>query len=77
MTLYKEPILINKIESQNKADFPVTTSVDAILSDDKEGKCVSETYINNIQKTGNSVLFAKQPVLKINVVDKKNQRDGF
>ena len=77
MTLYKEPILINKIESQNKADFPVTTSVDAILSDDKEGKCVSETYINNIQKTGNYVLFAKQPVLKINVVDKKTKETVF
>ena len=77
MTLYKEPILINKIESQNKADFPVTTSVDAILSDDKEGKCVSETYINNIQKTRNYVLFAKQPVLKINVVDKKTKETVF
>ena len=77
MALYKEPILINKSESRNKADFPITTSVDAILPDDKEGKCVSEAYINNIQKTENYILFDKQPVLKINVVNKNNKETVF
>lgn len=77
MTLYKEPILINKSESRNKADFPITTSVDAILPGDKEGKCVSEAYINNIQKTGNYILFDKQPVLKINVINKNNKKTVF
>ena len=77
MALYKEPILINKSESRNIADFPITTSVDAILPDDKEGKCVSEAYINNIQKTENYILFDKQPVLKINVVNKNNKETVF
>lgn len=77
MTLYKEPISIRKLDSKNKADFPITTSVDAILPDDKEGKCVSETYINNIQKTGNYILFDKQPVLKISVVDKNTKETVF
>ena len=77
MALYKEPILINKSESRNKADFPITTSVDAILPDDKEGKCVSEAYINNIQQTENYILFDKQPVLKINVVNKNNKETVF
>lgn len=77
MTMYKEPISISKNESKNIADYPVTTSVDAILPNDNEGKCVSETYINNIQKTGNYVLFDKQPVLKINVVDKETKKTVF
>lgn len=77
MTLYDKPITINKITSNDINDFPVTSSVDAILADDTEGKCVSDIYINNIQKTGNYVLFDKQPVVKINVVNKSTKETVY
>ncbi len=77
MTLYDKPITINKLTSTDINDFPVTSSVDAILADDTEGKCVSDIYINNIQKTGNYVLFDKQPVVKINVVNKSTKETVY
>ncbi len=73
MTLYEKPFSVDKLSSSDTKDYPVTCSVDAILKDDTEGKCVSDTYINNIQKTGNYVLFDKQPVVKINVVNKSTK----
>ncbi len=77
MTLYEKPFTVNKSSTNNIANYPVTKSVDAILSDDTEGKCVSDTYINNIQKTGNYVLFDKQPVVKIAVIDKETKQTVF
>ncbi len=77
MTLYEKPFTVNKSSTNNIANYPVTKSVDAILLDDTEGKCVSNTYINNIQKTGNYVLFDKQPVVKIAVIDKETKQTVF
>lgn len=77
MTLYEKPFKVNKSSTNNIVNYPVTKSVDAILPDDTEGKCVSDTYINNIQKTGNYVLFDKQPVVKIAVIDKETKQTVF
>lgn len=71
MEKYENAIRIDKKTNHVKSDYPLTTSVDAILPEDKEGKCVSDTYINNIQKTGNYVFYDKQPVLNIQVINKE------
>ena len=44
-----EGINVYQDRIKSKTDYPCTTSVDAILSYDFEGKCVSNNYINNIK----------------------------
>ncbi len=73
MTKYETAISVDKKSDHQKSDYPFTTSVDAILPEDKEGKCVSDTYINNIQKTGNYVFYDKQPILFIQVRNKETK----
>lgn len=53
------------------SDYPCTTSVDAILPYDNEGKCVSNNYIYNIQKTGNYKLSPKQSTVSVILEDKE------
>ena len=75
--LYKKPIRLEKITSKNLDDYPLTTSVDGILEWDHEGKCVSDIYNNNIQRTGNYPLFQKQNVVTIRVIKKDTKETVF
>lgn len=75
MTPYTAPIPLSRIESDDPEDFPLTTSVDAILASDTEGRCISYTYINNIQNTGRYVLSPKQNVLTIRFRDAQADAD--
>lgn len=66
---YTSPLIIEPLYSNDKDDYPLTTSVDAILANDYDGKCVSYSYINNIQNTGSYVFFPKQNVISISFID--------
>lgn len=69
--LYQEPINIEKIVSNDLKDYPLTTSVDGVLEEDTEGKCVSTIYNNNIQLSNNYPLFQKQNTITIRLVNKE------
>lgn len=73
MVIYEKDseIDIKKVTSKSTSDYPLTTSVDGILENYTGGKCSSDAYINNIQKTGDYVLYDKQPVVTIKVTDKE------
>lgn len=66
---YTLPLIIEPIYSNDKDDYPLTISVDAILANDYGGKCVSTSYINNIQNPGSYVFFPKQNVVSISFID--------
>ena len=68
--LYIEPIKIEKLETRDKKDFPLTTSVDGILANDTGGKMSSKQYINNIQIPGKYYLKDKQNIVTIRYIDK-------
>lgn len=68
-TRYNSPITISKLPSNTPEEFPLTRSVDAILAGDNGGKCVSQIYIDNIQKPGNYPMFQKQNVITIKYND--------
>ncbi len=73
---YQYPIIIDSKKITSLTQIPFTTSVDGILKDDYEGKCVSENYNNNIQRNKNYYLkMDKQPVLTIRVYDTKTKQD--
>ena len=72
-TKYKEPIELEQIVTDDLDDYPLTTSVDGILAHDKEGKCVSDIYNNNIQRTGKYPLFQKQNTITVRLVDKETK----
>lgn len=55
-------------------DYPCTTSVDAILAYDNEGKCISYSYINEIQKGGNYRLFPKETVVNVILKEKETNK---
>ena len=61
---------VEKIETNDILDYPMTTSVDGILAHDNEGKCVSDIYNNNIQRPGKYPMFQKQNTISLRVVDK-------
>ena len=66
---YEEPFVLSLFTDFKLANYPLTTSVDAILASDTGGKCVSNMYINNIQKRGKYVLSNKQQVVTIKYID--------
>lgn len=70
-----EKIKIRKPRVESLMDYPITTSVDAILAWDNLGKCVSNNYISNIQNPKNYKLFPKQAVLKVKLVHKETQKE--
>ena len=69
---YVKPLELSKIPITNILDYPMTASVDGILADDSGGKCVSDIYNNNIQRTGKYPLFQRQNVVSICLVDKES-----
>ncbi len=68
-TMYLNKITINLFGEKANRDYPLTTSVDAILANDTGGRCISYNYINNIQKPQNYILSDKQCVVTIKFVD--------
>ena len=70
--LYTEPIYVDKKESKERKDFPLTTSVDGILMNDHGGKVQSQNYINNIQKPSKYNFSPLQKVITINYIDANN-----
>lgn len=66
---YNDGIDIAVNEEKKLSNYLLTTSVDAILEGDTGGKCVSNMYINNIQKPSKYVLSDKQNVVTIKYVD--------
>lgn len=66
---YTEPIKVFELPIPNKSFYPLTTSVDAVLSWDNGGKCVSYNYIENIQRNGTYSLLPKQNVITIRYLD--------
>lgn len=69
---YVKPLELSKIPITNILDYPMTASVDGILANDSGGKCVSDIYNNNIQRTGKYPLFQRQNVVTIYLVDKES-----
>ena len=67
-----EGINVYEDRLKSKTDYPCTTSVDAILSYDFEGKCVSNNYINNIQKPDSYKFKSKLNTLNVILKDKKS-----
>ncbi len=65
-----EGIKIYEDKVYDEVDYPCTTSVDATLPYDFEGKCVSYNYINNIQKPKDYKLKKKLNTLNIILKDK-------
>lgn len=66
---YDEPFVLCLFTDFKLANYPLTTSVDAILADDTGGRCISNMYINNIQNSGKYVLSNKQQVVTIKYID--------
>ncbi len=64
---YRNPIEIAPIKTESVLDYKLTSSVNAILSDPY--RCVSNYYINNIQKTGNYPLFDQINVITFTYYD--------
>jgi len=75
--LYRDSIEVERIVTNDIDDYPLTTSVDGILENDTEGKCVSNIYNDNIQRPGNYPMFQKQNVITIRVIDKETNEDVF
>lgn len=67
--LYSEPISVNSKESNLISDYPLTISVDGILSWDNGGKMQSQSYINNIQSPQKYNFSPLQSVITINYID--------
>ncbi len=73
--LFDRELELEQIITDDLDDYPLTTSVDGILANDHEGKCVSDIYNNNIQRTGNYPMFQKQNTVSITVVNKETKEE--
>ena len=68
-TMFLKNIKVNFSTDKFINNYPLTSSVDAILAHDTLGKCVSNMYINNVQNPQKYSLSDKQFVLTIRYVD--------
>ncbi len=66
---YTNPLRLCKKSASTLQDYPLTTSVDAILADDTGGKCVSNNYIYNVQIPKKYTLTTRQNVISISLID--------
>lgn len=67
--LYTDPIYLAEPVVERYTEYPLTSSVDAILSWDAGGKCVSNYYIDNVQNPKKYHLLGKQNVITIRYID--------
>ena len=68
-TLYNDEININLKTSRDIEKYPLTTSVDAILADNPNDRCISYMYIKNIQETNFYFLDDLQNVITLKYID--------
>ena len=68
-TLYTQPIKINTKLLKDLKYYPLTTSVDAVLSNVSPDRCFSYKYIDNIQNPGHYNLSDRINVITVKLVD--------
>ena len=67
--LYRGSINVEFTDDLDIKNYPLTTSVDAIIADDPKPRCISNMYINNVQNPGNYYLTKLQNVVTIKFID--------